>query len=51
MNDHPRAPLEAPRGGFFIATAAYGSPITPQVSFLRHIRDDVLTKDKIGFNK
>lgn len=44
MKDHPRAPPE----GCFIATAAYGSPITPQVSFLRHIRDDVLKKDKIG---
>lgn len=32
----------------FIATAAYGSPIAPQVNFLRYVRDRVLKKTKFG---
>lgn len=34
----------------FIATAAYGSPLAPQVQFLREIRDEVLRQTEWGFN-
>ncbi len=32
----------------FIATAAYGSALAPEVDFLRHFRDDVLRKTRLG---
>ncbi len=48
-------PSESPKGfyyphvsGCFVASAAYGSPFAPEVDFLRHIRDDVLTRTRFG---
>jgi len=35
-------------GGCFIATAAYGSYLDPHVMVLRHFRDNVLFKSKLG---
>lgn len=37
-----------PKINCLIATAAYGSPISPQVNFLRSIRDEVLKKTHFG---
>ncbi|MFX0117243.1 MAG: CFI-box-CTERM domain-containing protein, partial [Candidatus Hodarchaeota archaeon] len=34
--------------GCLIATAAYESPLAPQVAYLRHLRDDGLRRSKTG---
>ena len=45
----PAAPAPpAPKSGCFIATAAYGSEIAPEVQFLREIRDHVLRRTGWG---
>jgi hypothetical protein len=51
---HPDAyggpPASAPKDGCFIATAAYGSAMAPEVQFLREIRDNVLRQTNWGRN-
>jgi hypothetical protein len=38
------SPIPIPRLGCLIVTALYGSPLQPEVQFLRHFRDETLVK-------
>jgi uncharacterized repeat protein (TIGR02543 family) len=44
----PKPPEEGKKGGCFIATAAYGSPLHPYVNILRDFRDKYLMTTKLG---
>jgi hypothetical protein len=39
---------QPPRQGCIIATAAYGSPMDPEVAHMRHVRDDLIGSSKTG---
>ncbi len=43
-----QALIASTTSGCFIATAAYGTPMEPQVMVLRHFRDETLLKTKAG---
>lgn len=41
-------PTPTPRAGCIIATAAYGSELAPEVTYMRHVRDEMIGSNQIG---
>jgi hypothetical protein len=44
----PTTSPSAPRQGCVIATAVYGTELAPEVTYIRHVRDDMIGSNEVG---